>query len=287
MAQISLTFPDGNVREYAGRRHPCRRGGLDLDQPPGRRRSRPAWTARHFDLQWPIEADATIAIHTMQDEAQALELIRHDLAHIMAQRRAGAVARGAGHHRPGDRERLGTTTSTARSPSRPTISARSRSEDEARSSTPDDPVKTEAWDRDDGRSRYFEGQGENFKVELVEAIPEGEQIRIYRQGDWLDLCRGPHLQSHRASSAEAFKLMKVAGAYWRGDSTQRACCSASTARPGPDREGARRPTCTGSRRPRSATTASSASELDLFHFQEEAPGIGVLAPEGLARSTAR
>jgi threonyl-tRNA synthetase len=93
-----------------------------------------------------------------------------------------------------------------------------------------DPVKTEVWDRA-MRDRPLRGRHEPFKVELIEAIPEGEKIRMYWHGHWQDLCRGPHLQHTGQVPADAFKLMNVAGAYWRGDSNAARCCSASTAWP--------------------------------------------------------
>src|SRR5512147_2176772 len=82
----------------------------------------------------------------------------------------------------------------------------------------DRPFTKEVWSRDEAK-RVFRDMGENFKVELVDAIPEDQQIKIYKQGDWFDLCRGPHMTS-TGKVGNAFKLMKVAGAYWRGDSNR-------------------------------------------------------------------
>ena len=78
------------------------------------------------------------------------------------------------------------------------------------------PFTKEIWSRDEAKA-HFADQGEHFKVELIDAIPDGDEIRIYRQGDWLDLCRGPHLPS-TGKIGPAFKLMSIAGAYWRGNS---------------------------------------------------------------------
>ena len=81
-----------------------------------------------------------------------------------------------------------------------------------------DPVRTEVWDRD-ARDRFYEANNEPYKVELIDAIPEGDEpLRMYWHGDWQDLCRGPHLQHTGQVPGDAFKLMSVAGAYWRGDS---------------------------------------------------------------------
>jgi threonyl-tRNA synthetase len=82
-----------------------------------------------------------------------------------------------------------------------------------------DPVTTEVWDRDRAM-KYYEANNEPYKVELVEASPKGEPIRMYWHGHWQDLCRGPHLQHTGQVPADAFKLMSVAGAYWRGDSNR-------------------------------------------------------------------
>ncbi len=101
----------------------------------------------------------------------------------------------------------------------------------------DKPFSKEVWSRDEAK-RVFRDMGENFKVELVDAIPEDQQIKIYKQGDWFDLCRGPHMTS-TGKVGNAFKLMKVAGAYWRGDQTSR-CSPASTGRPSPSRKSSTR-----------------------------------------------
>ncbi len=119
----------------------------------------------------------------------------------------------------------------------------------------DKPFTREVWSRDEAK-RVFRDKGELFKVELVDAIPEDQQIKIYKQGDWFDLCRGPHMTS-TGKVGNAFKLMKVAGAYWRGDSTAR-CCRASTAPRSPSRRSSTT-ISSRSRRPRSAITASSAA----------------------------
>ncbi len=83
----------------------------------------------------------------------------------------------------------------------------------------DKPFTKEVWTREETK-RVFAEKGESFKVELVDTIPEDQTIKIYKQGDWFDLCRGPHMTSV-GKVGNAFKLMKVAGAYWRGDSTSR------------------------------------------------------------------
>lgn len=100
---------------------------------------------------------------------------------------------------------------------------------------------------------FFRRQGEEYKARIIEAIPAGETISLYRQGEFVDLCRGPHVPS--TGKLKAFKLTKVAGAYWRGDSRNE-MLQRITARPGPARSSSRR-TCTGSKRPKSGIIGSS------------------------------
>ena len=116
----------------------------------------------------------------------------------------------------------------------------------------------------------FRDKGELFKVELVDAIPEDQQIKIYKQGDWFDLCRGPHMTS-TGKVGNAFKLMKVAGAYWRGDSTTARCCRASTAPPSPSRRSSTR-YLKQIEEAEKRDHRKLGREMDLFHFQEEGPG---------------
>ncbi|MEB8385834.1 threonine--tRNA ligase [Rhodobacteraceae bacterium KMM 6894] len=216
MAPISLTFPDGNAREYEAGITP---GAVaaDISKSLGKKAISATVDGQHWDLQWPINADAQIAIHTMDDEPQANELIRHDLAHVMARAvqelwpdvkvTIGPVIKDGWYYdfdrkEPFTPEDLGLIEKKMKS----IINAR-------------DPVRTEIWDR--ARAiKHYEDNGEPFKVELIEAIPGDEPLRMYWHGDWQDLCRGPHLQHTGQLPGDAFKLMSVAGAYWRGDSTR-------------------------------------------------------------------
>ena len=118
------------------------------------------------------------------------------------------------------------------------------------------PFTKEVWSRDKAR-QVFRDKGEAFKVELIDAIPEGQDLKIYRQGDWFDLCRGPHMAS-TGQIGNAFKLMKVAGAYWRGDS-HNPMLTRIYGTAWRNEERARRLSHTCSRRPRSATIAGSAA----------------------------
>lgn len=274
MAQISLTFPDGSKRSYDSGATPA-----DVAASIAPSLAKKAISATvggvHCDLRWPIATDSEIAIHTMQDEAQALELIRHDLAHIMAravqelwpevQVTIGPVIEN-GWYYDFDRSDPFTPDDLGK------IEALMKRIIAAR-----DPVRTEIWSREDAILHYKKTH-EPYKVELVEAIPEGEPVRMYWHGGWQDLCRGPHLQHTGQVPADAFKLMKVAGAYWRGDSArpqlQRIYGVAFRTRQElkdhlhfleeAEKRDHRR----------------LGREMELFHFQEEAPGMVFWHPNG-------
>jgi len=214
MAQISLTFPDGSARAFdAG--VTARDVAESISKSLGKKAISASVDGAHWDLAWPIEADTSIAIHTMQDEDQANELIRHDLAHIMARAvqeiwpdtkvTIGPVIENGWYYdfdraEPFTPEDLGVIEKKMRE----IIAAR-------------DPVRTEVWPRDKAIQHYTDNN-EPYKVELIESIPGDEPLRMYWHGDWQDLCRGPHLAHTGQVPADAFKLMSVAGAYWRGDS---------------------------------------------------------------------
>ncbi len=216
MSQISLTFPDGTVREFDKGVTPA-----EVAESISKSLSKKAISATvdtaHWDLQWPIEADSRIAINTMQDDAPALELIRHDLAHIMARAvqeiwpdvkvTIGPV-RDNGWFYDFDRKDPFTPEDLG------TIEKRMKDIINAR-----DAVRTELWTREKVRQHYTDN-GEPYKVEILDRIPEGEDIRMYWHGDWMDLCRGPHLQHTGQVPADAFKLMNVSAAYFLGDNTR-------------------------------------------------------------------
>ena len=165
------------------------------------------------DLAAAIEPDAAVSIVTARSD-EALELLRHDAAHVMAeavkelypdtQVTIGPAIENGFYYdfsrgeafTPGDLEK---------------IEARMRQIVDR-----DEPITREVWARDDAVT-FFREQGERYKAEIIESIPAGEDVSLYRQGDFIDLCRGPHLPS-TGKLGHAFKLMSIAGAYWRGDS---------------------------------------------------------------------
>ncbi|WP_135449947.1 threonine--tRNA ligase [Tabrizicola caldifontis] len=274
MSQISLTFPDGNKRSYAAGVTPAE-VAASIAPSLAKAAISAQVNGRHWDLQWPIHEDATISLNTMKDEGPALELIRHDLAHIMARAvqelwpevkvTIGPV-RDQGWFYDFDREEPFTPEDLG------AIEARMKQIINAR-----DPVRTEVWDR--ARAvEYYRGRGEPFKLELLDRIPEGEDIRMYWHGDWQDLCRGPHLQHTGQVPADAFKLTHVAGAYWLGDASrpmlQRIYGVAFRNRDDLKahltmlEEAAKR------------DHRKLGREMELFHLQEEAPGMVFWHPNG-------
>ena len=274
MAQISLTFPDGNARSYdAG--VTAADVAADISKSLAKKAISATVDGAHWDLQWPIIADAKIAINTMADRAPALELVRHDLAHVMARAvqeiwpdvkvTIGPVIDN-GWYYDFDRKEPFTPEDLV------VIEKKMREIINKR-----DAVRTEVWDRPRAIAHY-EASGEPYKVELIEAIPGDEPLRMYWHGEWQDLCRGPHLQNTGQLPADAFKLMSVAGAYWRGDSSramlQRIYGAAFLNRDDLKahltmlEEAAKR------------DHRKLGREMELFHMQEEAPGQIFWHPNG-------
>jgi threonyl-tRNA synthetase len=274
MAQISLTFPDGNTRSYeAG--ITAAEVAADISTSLAKKAISATLDGQHWDLQWPIQADAAIALHTMKDEDQANELIRHDLAHVMARAvqelwpdtkvTIGPVIQNGWYYdfdraEPFTPEDLGVIEKKMKE----IINKR-------------EPVTTEVWERQRAID-FYTANDEPYKVELIDGIPGDEPLRMYWHGDWQDLCRGPHLQHTGQLPGDSFKLMSIAGAYWRGDSDramlQRIYGVAFT---GKEKlkaylhmleEAAKR------------DHRKLGREMELFHMQEEAPGQIFWHPNG-------
>ncbi len=272
--QISLTFPDGSVRDYpAGTT--AAQVAASIAPSLAKNAISATLDGRHVDLAWPLTENGTIAINTMKDAAPALELIRHDLAHVMARAvqelwpdvkvTIGPV-RDFGWFYDFDREEPFTPDDLG------AIESRMKQIIAAR-----DPVRTEIWDRARALAHY-EAAGEPFKGELIHRIPAGEDVRMYWHGDWQDLCRGPHLQHTGQLPADAFKLTHVAGAYWLGDNTrpmlQRIYGVAFRNR---DELKAH---MTMLEEAAKRDHRKLGREMDLFHMQEEAPGQVFWHPNG-------
>jgi threonyl-tRNA synthetase len=262
---VALTFPDGARREY-----PQGTTGLDIAKgiSPSLAKKAIAYSidGKVRDLSDPIGTSGSVAILT-RDSDEALELIRHDAAHVLAeavqelwpgtQVTIGPVIENGFYYDFARNEPFTPEDFAAIEKKMREIIGRNK------------PFTKEVWPRDKAR-QVFRDKGEAYKVELVDAIPEDQQLKIYRQGDWFDLCRGPHMAS-TGQIGDAFKLMKVAGAYWRGDSNNpmltRIYGTAWRNREELDRylhmleEAERR------------DHRRLGREMDLFHFQEEGPGV--------------
>lgn len=215
-AMFRITLPDGSVREVAPGTTPA-----DVAAAIGPGLAKAAIAARVDgevrDLSRPFAGDSQLALITFKDEADALELARHDFAHVMAE----AVQ----HLFPGTQITFGPATEDgfyydfAPNPERGPFTDEDLPaiEDEMRRIIArNEPFVREVWSRQDLIDRWTE-QGETFKAEWAAELPEGEELTIYRQGAWLDMCRGPHMPTTGKLDPAAFKLTRVSGAYWRGD----------------------------------------------------------------------
>ncbi len=269
---IDLEFPDGSHRQFE-------KGVNGLDVAMG---ISPGLAKQAFaialddelrDLKREIEHDGKIRIITARDP-EGLELIRHDTAHVLAeavqelfagtQVTIGPIIEDGFYYDFARDEPFSTEDFEKIEARMAQIIAR------------DEPIEREVWDRNDA-IKMFEEKGETYKAELISDLPEDEVITLYRQGNWVDLCKGPHLPS-TGKIPKAFKLMKLAGAYWRGDSSraqlQRIYGTAWT----------------NPKELRSYLTRLEEAEkrdhrrlgnaLNLFHFQEEAQGQVFWHPDG-------
>ncbi|MCG8669544.1 MAG: threonine--tRNA ligase [Pseudomonadales bacterium] len=209
---ITITLPDGSQRQYD---NPLT--GLDVanDIGPGLARNAVAMVLndQQADLTLTIDTDSTVQFIT-RDKAEALELLRHDCAHLMAQ----AVK----ELYPETQVTIGPAIENGfyydfyREDSFTPDDLEAIEKKMMELVDRDDEIVREVWERNDAIA-FFEGQGEAFKAELIRDLPEDEVISVYKQGEFIDLCRGPHLPSV-GKLGKAFKIMKLAGAYWRGDS---------------------------------------------------------------------
>ena len=261
---VSLTFPDGSIREFA-----AGTTGRDVAESISKSLAKKAVAialdGTVADLSDPVHS-GKIEIVTRND-ARALELIRHDTAHIMAeavqelwpgtQVTIGPVIENGFYYDFAKNEPFTPEDLPVIEKKMKEIIGRNK------------PFTKQIWSRDKAKQVFAE-KGESYKVELVDAIPEGQDLKIYYQGDWFDLCRGPHMAS-TGQVGTAFKLMKVAGAYWRGDSNNpmltRIYGTAWAEQSELDEylhklaEAEKR------------DHRKLGREMDLFHFQEEGPGV--------------
>jgi threonyl-tRNA synthetase len=280
---LKISLPDGSVREVPQGATPA-----DVAAAIGPGLAKAAIAARVDgelrDLTRPFEGDAQLALVTARDEAEALELARHDYAHVLAeavqslwpdtQITFGPATEDGFYYDFAPSAQRGPFTDE----DLPAIEARMRELIAA-----DKPLVREVWTRDE-LVTWFANHGESFKAEWAAALPEGEELTIYRSGPaeapdtWLDMCRGPHLPSTGKLDPQAFKLTRVSGAYWRGDQNNamlsRIYGTGWLNRKQLDaylhrlEEAAKR------------DHRKLGQEMDLFHFQHEAQGSCFWHPKG-------
>jgi threonyl-tRNA synthetase len=266
---ITLTFPDGGKRQFT-----CGITGREVAASIAKSLEKKAVAmeldGELHDLADPIAADAEIRFLSREDP-EALALIRHDCAHVCAHVLAEAVQELF----PGTQVTIGPVIENGfyydfhrnqpfTPEDFPAIEKKMREIIRR-----DKPFTKSVMDREAAKD-FFRKKGEMFKVELVDAIPEGQEIKFYAQGDWVDLCRGPHMPS-TGRVGDAFKLMKVAGAYWRGDARNpmltRIYGTAWT------NEKDLKAHLTALEEAEKRDHRRLGREMDLFHFQEEGPGV--------------
>ncbi|HLS68449.1 MAG TPA: threonine--tRNA ligase [Kiloniellales bacterium] len=271
---VAITLPDGSVKEFDG---PVT--GQEVAESIGAGLAKAALAVKVDgelrDLARPIEEDASLEVVTRNHE-DALELLRHDAAHIMAEAAKELYpdvqvtfgpATADGFYYDFARDEPFTPEDLEK------IEQRMHEIVER-----DETITREVWDREEA-IRFFEEIGEKYKAEHIATLPPEEEITIYRQGDWLDLCRGPHLPSTK-KLGHAFKLLRISGAYWRGDAkNQQLQRIYGTAWEDEKRlkahlrmleEAAKR------------DHRRLGREMDLFHLQEEAVGSVFWHPKGWA-----
>ena len=269
---INLTLPDGQIKQY---NKPVTGDFVAEDIGSGLAKAALAIKVDGLmkDLSFVIEKDCNLSIVTAKDD-DALDLLRHDAAHVMAQ----AV------------QELFPETQVTIGPSiengyyydfareKPFSTDDFDAIEEKMMSIVDRDLKfiREVWSRDKA-IKFFNDKGEVYKAELIKAIPMNEDVTIYKQGEWIDLCRGPHLPS-TGKLGKNFKLMKLAGAYWRGDSNnemlQRIYGTAWA-----DKKQLKN-YLTMLEEAEKRDHRRLGREMDLFHIQEEAPGAAFWHPKG-------
>ena len=270
--KIIITFPDGNKKEVDKGIN-----GLELASQISKSLAKESVAIKINneikDINLPINGDASVAI-LKRDSEEALELIRHDCAHVMAE----AVQELF----PGTQVTIGPAIENG------FYYDFARDEPFTVADLPKIEKKMhdiiqrnknfirEVWSKEES-IKYFKDKGEDYKVELINDLPDNEEISIYKQGDWLDLCRGPHMVSTK-QIGKAFKLMKVAGAYWRGDSSNAMLTRIYGTAWATEKDLEQHLLQIEEAEKRDHRKLGR--EMDLFHFQEEAPGAVFWHPKG-------
>jgi threonyl-tRNA synthetase len=262
---ISVTFPDGASRSYEMGTTPAQIAA-SISKSLEKKAAAAVIDGELADLSEPLQKNAKLELIT-RDEPRALELIRHDCAHVLAE----AVQELF----PGTQVTIGPVIENGfyydffrnepfTPADFPAIEKKMREIIQR-----DKPFTKSVKTREEAKE-FFRSKGEMFKVELVDAIPGNEDIKFYDQGGWIDLCRGPHMNS-TGKVGSAFKLMKVAGAYWRGDSKNPMLTRIyGTAWAN---EADLKNYVTALEEAEKRDHRKLGREMDLFHFQEEGPGV--------------
>lgn len=267
---IQITLPDGSVRQFdqpVSVKQVAQDIGSGLAKAAliGKLQTSQAQDPRLVDLDYLIDSDASLSIITAKDP-EGLDVIRHSTAHLLAyavkelfpdaQVTIGPVI-DDGFYYDFSYKRAFTPEDLEKIEAKMTELANK-----------DEQVHREEWDRDEA-VKFFEGIGEHYKAEIIASIPTNEKITLYREGDFIDLCRGPHVPS--TGRLKVFKLMKVAGAYWRGDSNNEMLQRIyGTAWDSKDRQKQYLHLLEEAEK---RDHRKLGKELDLFHFQEEGPGL--------------
>lgn len=269
---IKITMPDGSVRDYDSGTT-----GMEIAQSISKSLSKVSIAIKLngalSDLSLPITADTSIEIIKRADE-DALEMIRHDAAHVMAEAVQSLF--------PGTQVTIGPSIENgfyydfARDEPFSTDDLAAIEKEMRQIIQRGDAFEREVWDRDKAIA-YFKDKGESYKAELIEDLPESEDISIYRQGDWLDLCRGPHMPRTR-NVGTAFKLLKVAGAYWRGNSDNAMLTRIYGTAWRDDKE--LKAYLYQLEEAEKRDHRKLGTEMDLYHFQVEAQGSVFWHPKG-------
>lgn len=261
---VNITLPDGSVRSYG-----AGVTGLEIADSIAKSLAKAAVgvsvDGQICDLSLPIRKDAKVAIIRRQDDA-ALEMIRHDAAHVLAEAVQGLF--------PGTQVTIGPTIENgfyydfARNEPFSTEDFAAIEKEMRRIVERGAPFTREVWDRDEA-IKFFKNKGENYKAELIQDLPVTEEIKIYKQGEWTDLCRGPHMPTTK-HVGNAFKLLKVAGAYWRGDHNKAQLTRIYGTAWRDEKELQQYLTMLEEAEKRDHRKLGK--EMDLFHLQEEAQG---------------
>lgn len=269
---ITVTLPDGAKRTY-----PAGTTAMDVAESISKSLAKAVVAAKIdgqlSDLSLPIERDVSLAL-VKREDAEGLELIRHDCAHVLAEAVQTLY--------PGTQVTIGPNIENGffydffRNEPFSTQDFAAIEKEMKRIVERGATFKREVWDR--GKAiKFFKDKGENFKAELIQDLPETEEIKMYSQGEWIDLCRGPHMPTTKHVGT-AFKLMKVAGAYWRGDSNRATLTRIYGTAWRDEKE--LQAYLTQVEEAEKRDHRKIGKELNLFHMQDEAQGSVFWHPKG-------